>query len=319
MAQLAMGFASSHGPTIQTPASEWPRLGEGDTRDPRMDYQALLRNAKPTIEEELQPERQQERYAAAQAALAKLKQLVEAANLDVIVVVSNPHRTWAEDNQPVFAVFRGATLPVRSPRGPFDPDARFRPRDERAPEEMHDRPGHPELANHLVRSLNGQGFDVGCTDQLRAGAALDEAFTFLYERFVPDGHIPMVPFMLSRYLPNQATAARCHALGGALRRAIESWDADARVGLMASGGLSHQVIDEELDRGVIDALVGGDRKALCALETDRLNRAPGTPETLNWVTLGAAMEPVGMTLVDYLPCYRSKAGTGHGVTFGYWQ
>ena len=25
-----------------------------------------------------------------------------------------------------------------------------------------------------------------------------------------------------------------------------------------------------------------------------------------------------MTLVDYVPCYRSLAGTGHGVTFGYW-
>jgi len=129
----------------------------------------------------------------------------------------------------------------------------------------------------------------------------------------------MVPFMLSRYLPNQATAARCYALGSALRQAIKSWDTDLRVGLMASGGLSHQIIDEELDHQVIDALVGKDRTALCALETERLNRAPGTPETLNWVTVGAAMDPAPMTLVDYLPCYRSRAGTGHGVTFGYWR
>jgi hypothetical protein len=26
-----------------------------------------------------------------------------------------------------------------------------------------------------------------------------------------------------------------------------------------------------------------------------------------------------MQLVDYQPCYRSPAGTGHGVTFGYWK
>jgi len=31
------------------------------------------------------------------------------------------------------------------------------------------------------------------------------------------------------------------------------------------------------------------------------------------------MDPVGMALVDYVPCYRSLAGTGHGVTFGYWK
>jgi hypothetical protein len=26
-----------------------------------------------------------------------------------------------------------------------------------------------------------------------------------------------------------------------------------------------------------------------------------------------------MTLVDYVPCYRSLAGTGHGVTTGFWK
>jgi 3-O-methylgallate 3,4-dioxygenase len=51
----------------------------------------------------------------------------------------------------------------------------------------------------------------------------------------------------------------------------------------------------------------------------QLNRAPGTPEILNWIAVAAAMSPVKMTLVDYLPCYRSAAGTGHGVTFGYWS
>jgi 3-O-methylgallate 3,4-dioxygenase len=51
----------------------------------------------------------------------------------------------------------------------------------------------------------------------------------------------------------------------------------------------------------------------------QLNRSPGTPEILNWITVAAAMAPATMTLVDYLPCYRSLAGTGHGITFGFWQ
>lgn len=55
------------------------------------------------------------------------------------------------------------------------------------------------------------------------------------------------------------------------------------------------------------------------LERDRLNRAPGTPEILKWVTVAGAMEREPMTLIDYVPCYRSLAGTGHGVTFGYWR
>jgi hypothetical protein len=37
------------------------------------------------------------------------------------------------------------------------------------------------------------------------------------------------------------------------------------------------------------------------------------------LTLAAAIDPVPMTLVDYQPCYRSLAGTRHGVTFGVWN
>jgi hypothetical protein len=88
---------------------------------------------------------------------------------------------------------------------------------------------------------------------------------------------------------------------------------------MASGGLSHQIVDEELDRIVADALVERNVDALCSLPRERLNRAPGTPEILNWITVAGAMDPAGMTLVDYVPCYRSPAGTGHGLTFGYWK
>jgi hypothetical protein len=319
MAKLVLGIGSSHGPTIQTPPEGWARLADSDTRDPRFDFQELLRGARPGLDQEIAPERQQARYAATQAALQALAERVRQAALDVVVVVSNPHRVWPEDNQPVFGVFRGASLPVvqRTGQRP-DPDSRFRAAQDRPPEQIRECPGQPDLANHLIRSLIEADFDVACTDQLRGGVGLDEAFTFLYERFLPEGRTAMVPFILSRYLPSQATARRCYALGGALRRAIETWGTDARVGLMASGGLSHQIVDEELDHAVIDALIVKDRETLCSLSVERLNRAPGTPETLNWVVVAAAMAPLGMTLVDYVPCYRSLAGTGHGVTFGYW-
>jgi 3-O-methylgallate 3,4-dioxygenase len=321
MAQLVLGLGSSHGPTIQSEPEEWAALGRKDTRDRRFDYEALLRNARPGLEDELKPEVQQARHEANQAGLKKLAGIMDDANLDVVVVVSNPHRTWADDNQPVFGIFRGDVLPIPDPNGPRrDPDKVYLPEGDGNPKrDVLERPGEPALANYLIRTLIEDGFDVGCTTSLRPGSALDEAFTLLYERFTPEGKIPMVPFMLSRYLPNQATSARCYALGKALGQAIRAWPENKRVGLMASGGLSHQIIDEELDRGVIDALIERDEAHLSSLDVPRLNRAGGTPEILNWVTVAGAMDPVGMTLVDYIPCYRSPAGTGHGVTFGYWQ
>ena len=83
--------------------------------------------------------------------------------------------------------------------------------------------------------------------------------------------------------------------------------------------MSHQVIDEELDHKVIDALQEGDEEGLFSIDVEQLNRAPGTPEILNWLACAGVMAPTTMTLIDYIPCYRSLQGTGHGNTFGYWQ
>ena len=177
----------------------------------------------------------------------------------------------------------------------------------------------PALADHLMERLVLDGFDIASCFQSDPTAGIEGPFTFPYDRFLPDRTTPVVPFLLSRYLPHQATPARCYALGQSIRAAIDSWDSDKSIAIFASGGLSHQIIDEEQDRMVIQALEDRDVETLVSLDRQRLNMAPGTPETLNWLTVAGALEELPMTLVDYIPCYRSLAGTGHGVTFGYWQ
>jgi hypothetical protein len=317
MAKLAFAVGSSHGPTIQSPAEGWARLGDGDTRDPRFNYRALLAAAKPGLDREIAIDVQRARHRAAQAGLASLTQRISDAKADVVVVISNAHRIRRAEPHPVFGICRAENLPVIHEE--YDPDARFvADSKRRPPPAATDMPGRADLANHLIAGLIDDGFDIACVDRLPDGAVLDDAFSFAFDWLFAGRAIPMVPFLLSRDLPNQATARRCYDLGLALRRQIDSCPLDLRIGLIASGGLSHQVIDEELDRSVIAALTAGDADTLRALPRARLNRAPGTPEILNWVVVAAAMAPRNMTLVDYLPCYRSLAGTGHGVTFGYW-
>ncbi len=100
---------------------------------------------------------------------------------------------------------------------------------------------------------------------------------------------------------------------------LASWDSDASVAVFASGGLSHFVIDEELDRKVLGALAANDSDKLISIPEDLYQS--GSSEIKNWIPLAAMMADLGrdMTLVDYVPCYRSEAGTGNAMGFVYWR
>ena len=45
----------------------------------------------------------------------------------------------------------------------------------------------------------------------------------------------------------------------------------------------------------------------------------GTSEILNWITVGGALGGLAFDLVDYIPGYRSPAGTGVGMAFATWD
>jgi len=315
MSELVFAAASSHGPTIQNQPESWVKLAEKDVYDRRFNYQELLASAKPGLDAEVTIERMRERHGAAQRGLATLADRIKQADVDVFIVISNAHRIRKTDPHPVFGILRSEQFAMAEVTGTiFDPRA---PQSEKARDAM-TMPGQAALANHLIDGLIDDCFDVACIDQLADGDMLDEAFSFCYKWMFSGEAIPIVPFLLSRDLPNQATPGRCIALGRALRAQIEACPLPLRVGLVASGGLSHQVLDEELDQQVIKGLKAGDFDGLSKLSRKRLNIGPGTPEILNWITVAAAMAPTKMDLIDYLPCYRSVASTGHGIAFGCW-
>jgi len=315
---------------MNTTPDKWLELGEKDVRDTRFDFSAL--HPKDGIEHEIEPDRMQERYEAVHKAIGQLTDVLNEAAPDVIVVFSNPHGGVTTDvMQPTFGIHlndvpphtegpggwrpNGVNLDAEGPRTVRDTVAvAARPQ-----REFKANPTDGDLARHLMEGLIDEGFDVAANFQSNPGAGLDGAYNLLYQKFDREGHYPYVPVLVSRYRPNQATPKRTYQFGQAVRRVIEQWDSPKRVAVMGSGGLSHQVIDEELDQAVIDALQEGNPEALFAIDRDRLNFSPGTPEILNWVACAGVMAPKTMTLIDYIPCYRSLAGTGHGNTFGFWK
>jgi hypothetical protein len=318
MAEVVIGIGTSHSPQLSIRAKDWDYLLKKDQTDPRLDYPALLKRAKPGLDAELTPEKFRQRDEACLKAVKNLGDALQKVKADVVVIFGDDqHEQFHEDNMPMFAIYHGKGVPVvthtgRNPAG--WKDAEERGWAETAPEYETDT----ALAEHLVVALTEAEFDIARCNKLRPEIGVGHAFSFLYRRVLPGSKIPMVPIMVNTYYPpNQPTPKRCYAFGRAVRKAIESWKSDKRVALMASGGLSHVVIDEEIDQMVIDGLKNNKPDVLFRLPRERL--WGGTSEILNWVALAGAMEDRELKYFEYVTTYRSPAATGCGMGFAYWQ
>jgi hypothetical protein len=182
----------------------------------------------------------------------------------------------------------------------------------------------PELGRHIIQEMTAGGFDVAQLTKLPTGEigsnAAPHAYGFVYRRVMRDTVPPHVPvFVNTFYPPNQPPAGRCYDFGRKLAQAVASWPSDQTVMFVGSGGLTHFVVDEDFDHTVLDAIQKNDAATLSSLPENMFQS--GTSEFKNWIAMAGAMAETGlsMTLVDYVPCYRSEAGTGSGLGFAHWQ
>src|SRR5262249_12787730 len=132
-------------------------------------------------------------------------------------------------------------------------------------------PGHPKLGRHLIEKLMQREFDVAASARLPQSASsnisgLPHAYGFIYRRVMQDNFIPAVTRSINTvYTLNPPSVPRWFSLGEALADAIATWDADLRVAVIGSGGMSHFVVDEDLDRGFLDAMKRKDADALISI------------------------------------------------------
>src|SRR5205814_7425287 len=146
-----------------------------------------------------------------------------------------------------------------------------------------------ELALHMINSLCDQDIDVAHSRYFREGQSVGHAFVFVYHRIMRARPIPTVLVMQNTYYPPaQPTPKRSYEYGVAIRNAIETWKSDAKVAVLATGGLSHFVVDEELDRRVLQAMQDKDVAAIASLPRERMQA--GTSEIRNWLTVAGAAQ-----------------------------
>ena len=139
------------------------------------------------------------------------------------------------------------------------------------PDQDAEYPCHPSLALHLIAALGEAGFDLSTMAATPPDKYEGHAYSYVHRVLLAGAPIPSIPLFLNAYYPpNQPTPARCFALGQALHTAIANYPDDLRIGVFASGGLSHFVVDEAHDRAIIAAFARRDWAAIQGIGLHKL-------------------------------------------------
>jgi hypothetical protein len=328
MGDIVLGIGTSHSPLLNSPAEDYPKHAAIDASGRKLldkngkpcTYGELLEQADPSIKQQIEPKVLEERSARCSENIARLSRDLADANLDALIIIGDDqHEQFFEDNMPAILVYWGETIENNPLHMDEDAPAFWR----KARSQFHESekprqyPVDAKLGLRLIESLVEQGFDVSHSKKLSKEHGEGHAFGFVHRRMMNGRVVPIVPIALNTYFPpNQPRPQRCYDLGQAIRKAVQSAQDNARVGILASGGLSHFTIDEELDRGVLDALKRNDGDALKSIPVQKLNS--GNSEIRNWIVVASAAGHLDQAWQEYIPCYRSAAGTGCGMGFALW-
>ena len=328
MAQLVAAFASSHSVMLTCELEDWQRkFREFDPKGSYYDdagkvcsYQDLLDRVPPNAADLVTDDAMAARFETVHGAMARLRREIADARLDALIVCGDDQAELFRDIlMPSIGIYYGKTI-RNGVRKELPPDQWYKRAQMKRLEEKVERhyPVDAALATHLISGFVEHNFDVAALKGLADGQHEGHAFSFIHKMYLQERVVPIVPIFLNTFFPpNQPTPARCLALGAALRALIDSYPHDLRIGIMASGGLSHFRAEESLDHQVIDAIRHRDLSFLAALDPKRLQA--GSSEIRNWIVLTAATRGFDLDWISYTPAYRTEALTGTGLAFASWR
>jgi 3-O-methylgallate 3,4-dioxygenase len=277
-------------------------------------YDDLLASAPDDAAARIDPQALRQRHANVQAAIARLRDDIAAAKLDALIVIGDDQEEMFDhSNMPAIGVYYGETIPNAKATAAAGPLDRARMRFQEIDGNV-DYPCHAPLARHLIDALQRDGFDLSAMGKTAPGKCEGHAVSFVHKFLMGAVPVPVVPIFLNAYYPpNQPAPSRCVALGEALGRAVRSFAPELRIGILASGGLSHFVVDEAFDHAVIDAFKRHDAEFFRSAPLYKL--MSGSSEIRNWICLAGAVDALDLEWVSYTPGYRTPALTGTGLCF----
>jgi hypothetical protein len=334
MANIVLAMATTHGPQLHTSVEQWALRVKAD-RARKHPFRRRMYGFDELVEmrrdeglaEKSSDEAMARSHRRCQAGMAALAAKWSEIKPDIAVILGNDQNEMFETEQlnPAFTVFCGERIPnyLQSEERRKDlPPGVAEGEHGHATEEYTEYAGVPDLALRIVETLVADDFDVAVSRtwprNARNGAA--HALGHIYRQVMLDKVVPNVPIIQNTFFPpNQPSARRAYAFGRSIKKAIDSWPSDRTVAVFGSGGMSHFVIDEQFDRAFVEGLAKKDKDFLTSIPLADLQS--GTSELKSWITLAGVLDDVGCTMhqIDYVPCYRSAAGTGTANGFYWWE
>jgi aromatic ring-opening dioxygenase catalytic subunit (LigB family) len=238
-------------------------------------------------------------------ATAELRQRLDAARPDVVIMFSNDHLlNWPLNNTPEYTVGIGDEHV-----GPAD---WF---DEWLAMEKYHVPGHSSLARFIVNESARRRLALAHLRDMQ----FDDGISVPTHYLNPDGKFRLIPVTMNCTVPPIPKPERAYEVGAILRDVIRAYPGSERVAVVATGGLSHEPggpryfwVDEEFDRWFLDLLKHGDHAALlreCTLERMEAAGSGGTAELLAWI-LVLAFTRGPADILAYMPAIAWRSGTG---------
>lgn len=244
---------------------------------------------------------------------ADLGKRIEDASLDVMVIVANDHiLNYNPAEYPDFIV--GTAGEHVGPAEWFRPWLQV---------DEYRMPGRPELAETLHRSLADGNGRIVENDHLDYDDNLSVPVTMTGFR---DMGLALVPIIQNCTVPPVPDERRSYEMGQRIAKVIRNEMPDGlRVGLLGSGGLSHEPggpryleIDDDFDRWFLGLLEEGDHeKVLREATFERMEEAGagGTAELLSWLVV---MGAIGERPCEVL-CYVAEREWRCGVGAVHWS
>lgn len=331
MAEIVIAAATVHGPMLALEPSYWMQRAQDEmangqpvlnTLDGRfLTYQEALAEFGARHGEQPDIEQFTLKAELSRQSLERMKEDLRAAAPDVLIVIGNDQdELFDEGCVPAISIFHGETIRTLKRDETGYPEWRKRVSRAYGLDKVRDYAGAPDMARCLIKSVVAAGFDVTTLGHVPnpEHRGFGHALGYVMERFFDGSPPPTVPIMLNTYTPlNTVPVGRCFAFGIALRRAIEQAPSAARVGVIASGGLSHFFCEEEFDRAIMGAIEAHSYEELAKLPEAALRS--GSSEIRSWVALGGMVSGLELQWTNYIPVPRTPVGTGQGFGWALWR